>query len=94
MNGTLPALWIALLPARTVRTRVLGRVPFAAVPVEIELSPWSRSRAEVGVRYGGRRRPRSVARYVYETQAPQLLDDVTDAINARVPGSAENRRAA
>jgi hypothetical protein len=31
---------------------------------------------------------------VYETQAPQLLDEVTDAINARLPGPAKNRRAA
>jgi len=76
----------ALLPARRVHTRLRGRVPWAAVPVEVELLPWSRNRAEVGVRYGGDRRPRAIARYVYETQAPQLLDDVIDAINAPTAG--------
>jgi hypothetical protein len=84
----------ALLPARRVRTRLRGGVPWAAVPVEVVLSPWSRSRSEVGVRYGGSRRPRAIARYVYETKAPQLLDDVTAAINARLPGTASGRRAA
>jgi hypothetical protein len=84
----------ALLPARRICTRLRGPVPWTAVRVEVELSPWSRSRAEVGVRYGGSRRPRAVARYVYETQAPRLLDDVTAAINARVPGAASDRHAA
>jgi hypothetical protein len=73
----------ALLPALRVRTRLSSPFPWTGVPVEIELTPWSRSRSEVGVRYGANGRPRAMARFVYGTQAPQLLDDVTDAINAR-----------
>ena len=84
----------ALLPVLRVRTRLSTRFPWTGVPVEVDLMPWSRSRTEVGVRYGGNGRPRAVARHVYETQAPCLLDDVTDAINARLPGAAADRRAA
>lgn len=89
-----PAVGTALLPARRVRTRLRSPFPWAGIPVELELSPWSRSRTEVGVRFGGNRRPRAIARRVYEAQAPKLLDDVTDAINARLPGAAARRRAA
>jgi hypothetical protein len=84
----------ALLPLRRVRTTLRAPLPWTGVPVDVELTPWSRSRTEVGIRYAGRRRPRVVARYVYETHAPRLLDDVTGAINARLPGAASHRRAA
>jgi hypothetical protein len=84
----------ALLPALRVRTRLRPPFPWAGVPVEVELTPWSRSRSEVGVRYGGNGRPHAIARYVYETQAVGLLDRVTDAMNARLPGAAAERRAA
>jgi len=87
-------LGTALLPLRRVRTKLRTPLPWTGVPVEVELTPWSRSRSEVGVRYAGRRRPRAMARYVYESQAPRLLDAVTDAIDARVPGAASKRRAA
>jgi hypothetical protein len=87
-------LGTALLPLRRVHTKLRAPIPWAGIPVEVELTPWSRSRSEVAVRYGGRRRPRAVARYVYETQAPRLLEAVTDAIDARVPGAASRRRAA
>jgi hypothetical protein len=88
------ALGTALLPARRIRTRLGSQVPWAGVPVEVELAPWSRSRTEVGVRYGGSRPPRPLARHVYEKRAPALLDEITDAINARLPGSRADRRAA
>jgi hypothetical protein len=84
----------ALLPALRVHVRLSSPFAWTGVPIEIELTPWSRSRSEVGVRYAANGRPRAMARYVYETQAPQLLDDVTDAINARVPGASAQRRAA
>jgi hypothetical protein len=87
-------LGTALLPLRRVCTRLPSPLLRAGVPVEVELTPWSRSRTEVGVRYAGRRRPRAVARYVYETHAPRLLDDVTGAINVRLPGATSDRRAA
>jgi hypothetical protein len=87
-------LGTAMLPLRRVRTMLRAPIPWAGIPVEVELTPWSRSRSEVGVRYGGRRRPRAVARYVYESQAPRLLEAVTDAIDARVPGAVSRRRAA
>src|SRR2546430_1826086 len=84
----------APLPARGIRTRLGSRTPWAGVGVEVELAPWSRSRSEVGVRYGGSRQPRALARHVYEKRAPALLDEITDAINARLPGSQADRRAA
>ena len=94
VGGKPTALGTALLPARRIRTRLGSQIPWAGVAVEVELAPWSRSRSEVGVRYGGSRQPRALARHVYEKRAPALLDEVTDAINARVPGSRAGRRAA
>jgi hypothetical protein len=88
------ALGTAFLPARRIRTRLGSSVPWAGVPVEVELAPWSRNRTEVGVRYGGNRQPRALARYVYEKRAPALLDEITDGINSRLPGSQAGRRAA
>ena len=75
-------------------TRTSRALPWAGVPVEIELAPWSRNRTEVGVRYAGNRQPRALARHVYEKRAPALLEEITDAINARLPGSQAVRRAA
>jgi hypothetical protein len=88
------AIGTALLPARRVRTRLGSPIPGAGVPVEVEVAPWSRSQTEIGVRYAGNRQPRALARYVYTKRAPGLLDDVTDAINARLPGANAERRAA
>ena len=65
------ALGTALLPARRIRTRRGSPIPWAGVPVEVELAPWSRSRTEVGVRYAGSRHPRALARDVYEKRAPR-----------------------
>ena len=87
-------LGTALLPARRIRTRLGSQIPWAGVAVEVELAPWSRSRSEVGVRYGGNRQPRALARHLYEKRAPALLDEITDAINERLPGSQADRRAA
>jgi hypothetical protein len=84
----------SVLPARTVRTRLGSAIPGAGVSVDVELAQWSRSRTEVAVRYAGTRQPRALARYVYDKRAPELLDDVAGAINARLPGSTEDRRAA
>ena len=84
----------SLLPARTVRTRLGSAIPGAGVSVDVELVPWSRSRTEVAVRYAGTRQPRALACYVYDKRAPLLLEDVTGAINARLPGSTADRRAA
>jgi len=83
-----------LRPARTIRTRLGSPLPGAGVAVDVELAPWSRSRSEVAVRYAGNRLPRALARYVYDKRAPALLDDVTGAINARLPGARTERRAA
>jgi hypothetical protein len=88
------ALGTVLLPARRIRTRLGSSIPWAGVPVEVELAPWSRSRTEVSVRYAGSRRPRALARHVYEKRAPALLDEITDTINGRLPGSRAARRAA
>jgi hypothetical protein len=88
------AIGTALLPARRVRTRLGSPLPGAGVPVAVELSPWSKSQTEVAVRYAGNRQPRALARYVYKKRAPALLDDVTDAINARLPSSGIRWRAA
>jgi hypothetical protein len=88
------ALGTSLLPARRIRTRLVSPIPWVGVPVEVELAPWSRSRTEVGVRYAGSRHPRALARHVYETRAPALLDEITDSINARLPGSQADRRRA
>jgi hypothetical protein len=88
------AIATAMLPARKVRTRLGSPIPWAGVSVDVELSPWSRSRTEIGVRYAGNRRPRAIARFVYGKRAPVLLDDVTGAINARLPGRRVGRRAA
>jgi hypothetical protein len=88
------ALGTALLPARRIRTRLGSSIPWAGVPVEVELAPWSRSRTEVSVRYAGSRHPRALARHVYEKRAPALLDEITDTINGRLPGSPAARRAA
>jgi hypothetical protein len=88
------ALGTALLPTRRIRMRLGSSIPWAGVPVEVELAPWSRSRTEVGVRYAGIRHPRALARRVYEKCAPALLDEITDAINARLPGTRTVRRAA
>jgi hypothetical protein len=88
------ALGTALLPVRRIRIRLGSSIPWAGVPVEVELAPWSRSRTEVGVRYAGMRHPRALARRVYEKRAPALLDEITDSINARLPGSQADRRAA
>lgn len=88
------ALATALLPARRIRTRLGSQIPWAGVAVDVELTPWSRSRAEVAVHYGGNRQPRALARHVYRKRAPALLDEITDAINARLPGSWADRRAA
>jgi hypothetical protein len=89
-----PPVGTSMLPVRRVRMRLHGPLPWAGVPVEIELMPWSRSRTEIGVRYGGKRIPRSIRLYVYETEALRLLDDVTGDIQARIPGTAAKRRAA
>jgi hypothetical protein len=88
------AIGTALLPARRVRTRLGSAIPWAGVPVEVELAVWSKSQTEVAVRYGGNRQPHAIARYVYKKRAPELLDGVTDAINARLPGAKSQRRAA
>jgi hypothetical protein len=88
------AIGTALLPARTIRTRLGSPIPGAGVPVDVELAPWSRSRTEVAVRYAGNRHPRALARYVYDKRAPELLADVAGAINARLPGSQASRWAA
>jgi hypothetical protein len=88
------AIGPALLPARRVRTRLGSAIPGAGVPVEVELAAWSKSHTEVAVRYGGNRQPHAVARHVYKKRAPELLDGVTDAINARLPGAKSQRRAA
>ena len=88
------ALGTTLLPARRIRTRLGSQIPWAGVAVEVELAPWSRSRSEVAVRYGGNRQPCTLARHVYEKRAPALLDEITDAINERLPGSQADRRAA
>ena len=93
-HADLTALGTPLLPARRIRTRLGSSVPWAGVPVEVELAPWSRNQTEVAVRYAGNRQPRALARYVYDKRAPSLLEDVTDAINARLPGSTADRRAA
>ncbi len=94
VDTELTALGTSLLPARRIRTRLGSHVPWAGVPVEVELAPWSRSRTEVGVRYAGSRHPRALARHVYEKRAPALLDEITDSIIARLPGSRERRQAA
>jgi hypothetical protein len=88
------AIGTALLPARTIRTRLGSTFPGTGVSVDVELSPWSRSRTEVAVRYAGNRHPRALARYVYDKRAPELLADVAGAITARLPGSQSSRRAA
>jgi hypothetical protein len=88
------ALGTALLPARRIRTRLGSAIPGAGVSVDVELAPWSRNRTEVAVRYAGNRHPRALARYVYDKRAPELLADVAGAINARLPGSTADRRAA
>jgi hypothetical protein len=88
------ALGTTLLPARRIRTRLGSPIPWAGVPIEVELAPWSRSRTEVAVRYGGNRQPRALARHVYVKRAPALLDEIAGAINARLPGSRADRRAA
>jgi hypothetical protein len=88
------AIGTALLPPRRVRTRLGSSLPGAGVPVEIELAPWSKSQTEVAVRYAGKRQPHAVARYVYAKRASVLLHDVTDAMNARLPGADTQRRAA
>ncbi len=88
------AIATALLPARAVRTRLGSGIPWAGVTVDVELAPWSRHRTEVAVRYAGSRQPGALARYVYAKRAPELLAGVVDAIDARVPGSQANRRAA
>jgi hypothetical protein len=49
---------------------------------------------EVAARYAGNGQPHAVARYVYKKRAPELLDGVTDAIDARLPGAKSQRRAA
>jgi hypothetical protein len=87
-------LGTTLLPARRIRTRLGSRIPWAGVPIEVELAPWSRSRTEIAVRYGGNRQPRALARHVYVKRAPALLDEIAGAINARLPGSRADRRAA
>jgi hypothetical protein len=87
-------LGTSLLPARRIRTRLGSPIPWAGVPVEVELAPWSRSRTEVSVRYAGSRHPRALTRHVYEKRAPALLDEITNSINARLPGSRAARRAA
>jgi len=88
------ALGTTLLPARRIRTRLGSPIPWAGVPIEVELAPWSRSRTEIAVRYGGNRQPRALARHVYVKRAPALLDEIAGAINARLPGSRADRRAA
>jgi hypothetical protein len=88
------ALGTTLLPARRIRTRLGSPIPWAGVPIEVELAPWSRSRTEIAVRYGGNRQPRALARHVYVKRAPALLDEIAGAINARLPGPRADRRAA
>jgi hypothetical protein len=88
------ALGTNLLPARRIRTRLGSPIPWVGVPIEVELAPWSRSRTEIAVRYGGNRQPRALARHVYVKRAPALLDEIAGAINARLPGSRADRRAA
>ena len=62
-------------PYRRVRgrLRVRGRRPW---PVELELSPWSASSSELGVRYTGRRRPGSAQLDRYHRMAIAVLDAV------------------
>jgi hypothetical protein len=88
------AIGTRMLPARRIRTRLRTPGPWPDVPVEVELAAWSRSRSEVAVRYVGRGRPSAVARRVYVAAAPRLLDEVSDAIDARIPGSPARRRRA
>ena len=84
----------AMFPARRIRTRLRAPILWRDVPIDVELAPWSRSRSEVAVRFAGTGQPRAVTRRVYSAAAPRLLDDVADAIDARLPGSRVRRRAA
>ncbi len=71
-----------------VRTRT-----FAFARVEIELSAWSTTRSEVGLRYAGRRRPGFVAAGAYNQVGPDVIEMIAAALTAGAKVDADRRAA-
>ena len=66
---------------------------FAYARVEIELSAWSTTRSEVGLRYAGRRRPGYLAARAYNQIGPDVIDDVATALAAGRRAKTDRRAA-
>jgi hypothetical protein len=71
-----------------VRTRA-----FAYARVEIEVSAWSTTQSDVGLRYAGRRRPGFLAAHAYNRIGPELIDAIAAAVAAGNPTEAGRRAA-
>jgi len=73
----------AMYPYRRVGGAVRVRAG-RALPVELELAPWSASHSELGLRFTGRRVPRSAAVRRYHAFVEELLDGLgTELVDLR-----------
>lgn len=66
---------------------------FAYARIELELSAWSTTKSEVGLRYAGRRRPGVLAARAYNQVGPEVIDAVAAAVAAGRPKEADQRAA-
>jgi hypothetical protein len=81
-----------LAPYRRIRGRLRARTLWrGSWPVEVELSPWSSTSSELGVRYAGRRL-RGVASVTrYHRLAASVLEGLGSAILHTVPAELDER---
>ncbi|MGH8983130.1 MAG: hypothetical protein ACRDY6_04565 [Acidimicrobiia bacterium] len=79
-----------ILPIRRVPGRLRTRFPWPTVAVELELSPWSTGRTEVGLRYESAPRTRGLR--LYHTIGGEALAQLCQALDARRPPAVATRR--
>ena len=79
-----------ILPVRKVPGRLRTRLPWPTVAVDLEVSPWSTGRTEVGLRYQSA--PRSRGLRLYHTIGGEALGQLCRAMEVRRPPARAARR--
>lgn len=79
-----------ILPVRQVPGRLRTRLPWPTVAVELELTPWSTGRTEVGLRCQSARGRRSLR--LYHTIGGEALANLCGALDVRRPLTVATRR--
>jgi hypothetical protein len=86
-----------LLPLQRVRGRLQRGGLGVSIPVELELTPWSNARTDVGLRYMGRRIPGGRARSRYFAIGSEVVELLVAALEvwlAHAHAAAPGTRAA